>query len=322
LRQPFAQARITTDGALLSSAVLIYMRKLLLAEASMPRQSTITLVLVAVLALQIAFGATAAAADYRNFSEAYSKGVRLLKEKKVAESQEPLEAALKLATDDDQRKNTYQALTSAYRQLPEIDKMLEAQDFIIRHSERHAGRSNAARSVVSFLFQRGKLDVAIERYEAELQKNADDPAAITILTELFAAHRKDAELAATYQERREKLDRELAEQLAKRLEKDAQAKPETASWDLKEAAHAWLEAGEKDKALAAAKLSAAGRPERRSEILSFFWHEGLGQAFQEAGDPKAAILQYELAIPLAPSQIHIDQINKRLALAKKAAAAP
>ena len=275
-----------------------------------------------VAAVLISLDPDAAAAEYKTFSEAFSQGNKLLRDMQYAASQEPLEAALKLATDDDQRKNTYQALTRAYRLLPEVDKMLEAQDFIIRHTDKHAGRSNAARDVVSFLHQRGKLDAGVERYEAELKKNPDDPAAVTILAEIHARHRKDAKLAAAYRERRETLDRKLAEQLAVRLEKHAEADPATASWSLKDAAHAWLEAGNKDKALAAAKKSAAGKPERRTQILSFYWHEGLGQAFQEAGDPKAAILHYELAIPLAPSQNHIDQIQKKLTAAKKEVGTP
>ena len=284
------------------------------------RSSLAAAALIVTLLLNLA--SLAIAAEYKTFSEAFSQGNKLLRDMQYAASQEPLEAALKLATDDDQRKNTYQALTRAYRLLPEPDKMLEAQDFIIRHTDKHAGRSNAARDVVSFLHQRGKLDAGVERYEAQLKKNPDDPAAVTILAEIHARHRKDSKLAATYKERREKLDRELAEQLAARLEKEAEAEPETASWNLKDAAHAWLEAGDKDKALAAAKRSAAAQPERRSPILSFYWHEGLGQAFQQAGDPKSAILQYELAIPLAPSQIHIDQTQKKLAEVQKAAGQP
>jgi hypothetical protein len=270
--------------------------------------------------LVVTFAASGAeAAEYKTYADAFREGSKLLREKQDAASQAPLEAALRLATNDEQRLQAYKALTRAYRTLPEIDKMLEAQEFIIRHSDRSAGRSNAAGDVVSFLHQRGKLDAGIERYEAELKKNADDPAAVTILAEIYEHHRKDAREAAAYQDRREKLNQTLAEALAAKLEADAKANPQLASWHLKDAAHAWLEAGDKAKALAAAKKSAAGTPERRSTVLSFYWHEGLAKALHQAGDPKSAILQYELAIPLAPSQIHVRELEKKLEEAKEAA---
>ena len=56
----------------------------------------------------------------------------------------PLEAALKLAADDKDRLKAYRALVPSYRLLAEIDKMLEAQEFVIRHTDGKAGRSNAA----------------------------------------------------------------------------------------------------------------------------------------------------------------------------------
>src|SRR5205085_854823 len=95
------------------------------------------------------------------------------------------EAALGLAKVDAQRLKAYQALVPAYRQSSEIDKMLAAQEFIIRHTDRRAGRSIAARDVVSFAFQRGKLDAITERYDAQLQKNPKDPAALSILAAIF-----------------------------------------------------------------------------------------------------------------------------------------
>src|SRR5262245_34333504 len=117
---------------------------------------------VSLLLLGIALSLSVSAQEkYKDFDDAFSAGARHVRAGRHAEAMEPLEAALKLAKDDEQRLKAYQALVPAYRQLPEIDKMLAAQEFVIRHTERRAGRSLAAGDVASFLFQRGKLDAGI-----------------------------------------------------------------------------------------------------------------------------------------------------------------
>src|SRR5262245_33218278 len=93
----------------------------------------------------------------KEFSDALRQGAQLVNDKKYAEAQAPLETALKAAANDEERMRVYTALVPVYRQLPEIDKFLEAREFVIRHTDRKAGRSLAANDVASFLFQRGKI---------------------------------------------------------------------------------------------------------------------------------------------------------------------
>ena len=68
------------------------------------------------------------------------------------------------------------------------------------------------------------------------------------------------------------------------------------AWHLKEAAAAWLKAGDKIKAIAAAKKSTAAAPEKRSVLLTYFWHRGVADVFLNSGEPALAIPQYKLAI--------------------------
>src|SRR5688572_4335497 len=68
-------------------------------------------------------------AQYQTADEAWRAGTKQLAARNYAASQEPLEAALRLAPDDAFRLKVYEALMPAYRQLPEPDKFIEACDF-------------------------------------------------------------------------------------------------------------------------------------------------------------------------------------------------
>ena len=99
---------------------------------------------------------------------------------------------------------------------------------------------------------------------------------------------------------------------AKRLEAEAAQKANTAAWNLKDAAQFWLEAGEPKAALAAAKASVAATPESRSQILSYQWHEGLGDIFMQANEPILAVKEFEAAVKVAPEGILKTNVQKKL----------
>jgi tetratricopeptide (TPR) repeat protein len=273
-------------------------------------------VVITLLALATLCPPALAQRPSKEYSDALRAGAQLANDRKYAEAQASLETALKAAANGEQRTQVYQRLVPVYRQLPEIDKFLEAQDFNIRHAERRDRRSNAASDVASFLHQRGKLDAGIARYEAALKTNPKDPAALGVLTVIFSRAREDKARAATLTAQLEALDRELGTALARRLEKDADAAPQTAASLLKDAASAWLEAGDKAKALAAAKKSLAQPPEQRSTVLTYFWRNGLGDVFLAAGEPALAVQQFEAALPVAPTR---QSAEKKLAEARAAA---
>ena len=258
------------------------------------------------------------AAEYKSFEEALREGSKLARDKQFAEAQAALETALTMAKDDEAKLKAYQALILPYRQLPEIDKMLTAQEFIIAHTEKRPGRSLAARDVASFLHQRGKVDAGIERYDARLQKDPRDLIALNILAVLHKNMRNDDLKGSEFQQRLDSVNLEWAERLAKKHEAAAAAATQLQAWHWKEAALAWVDANDNDKELAAAKKSASGPPEARSDLLAFYWRDGLGQAFLKAGDAKAAITQFEAAAAIAPSKNHKDDVEKKLAEAKGA----
>lgn len=258
---------------------------------------------------------------YRDFDDAMIEAARHLRKQDYPAATAPLTAALKLAKDDSQLLKAYEALVPSYRQLPEIDKFLEAQEFIIRHTERKAGRSLAARSIVSQLLTRGKMDAGVERYEALLKESPKDPAALTILASIFTQIKRNDSRGTELKQRLDDLDRDLATQLAKRLEKDAESAPQTSSRHLKDAATAWLEAGDKTKALTAAKKSAAGPPEQRTGILKLQWHESLGDVFLQAGEPRLAITHFEAALAASDQPALQKRLEKKLAEARGTALA-
>jgi len=278
---------------------------------------------VCLAAAFVLIAATAPAQEkYSDYDDAMIAAARFLRKNDYPSAVPPLGAALALAKDDAQRLKTYQALVPAYRQQPEIDNMLKAQEFIIRHTDRKAGRSLAAQSVASFAFQRGKLDAVTQRYDAQLQQKPKDPAALTILTAIYSQSKRNDPRTPMLKAQLDVLDSDLAAQLAQRLENDALAAPRTASWHLKDAASAWLEAGDKAKAIATAKKSAAGPPENRNEQLTLMWHQGLGDVFLQSGDPQLAIAHFEAALSLTAGNLAYAKqgLEKKLAEARGAAA--
>jgi tetratricopeptide (TPR) repeat protein len=253
---------------------------------------------------------------YKDFDDAFIDAARYVRKGDYPAAVAPLEAALGMAKDDSQRMKAYEALVPAYRQSPDIDKMLAAQEFVIRHTDRKAGRSLAARDVASYLFTRGKLDAGIQRYDGLLKQNPKDPAALTILTMIYTQSKRNDPRGPTLKLQLDELDRELSRQLAERLEKDAESAPRTSASHLKDAATAWLEAGDKTKALAAAKKSVAGPPEQRTPILAYHWRSGLGDVFLQTGEPQLAISQFEAALASTDQPALKKSVEKKLSEAR------
>lgn len=277
---------------------------------------------------------------YTNADEAYSIGAVLYNARNFAGSQEPFEAALRLAPDDKYRVKVYRALLGAYRQLPEIDKFVDAVDFIITKSDSAAERSLARTDLLSFVHQRGKTNDLAKRYEAVLAKDDKNVTALYILSELYADLKLDAKRSAELLERLAKLtaaegeplnvsaSAKLAQQYVKQgkykegaalFEKIAPLDSGLAAWHWKEAAQAWIKAKDKPKALAAAKASVAAGPEKRGELLLHFWHRALGQVFVEVGEPGMAIEHFEAAIANTKIEGYIKDCQGELASAKAAA---
>ena len=133
-------------------------------------------------------------------------GVAFLSTRNYSASREPLEAALQMAPDDKFRIKVYEALLPAYRQLGEIDKFVEACDFLIAKSPTAAQQSITRRALLGFVFERGKLDDLAGRYEDALKKDPQDRTALYVLSELYSRAKPNPGRAAELIERLAKLD--------------------------------------------------------------------------------------------------------------------
>jgi len=285
-------------------------------------------------------GAAAQDGKYKTYKEAYAAGAKAVREGNLAAAREPLEAAAKLAATDREKLEAHRALLIPYRELQEVEPMQTAAEFIISASTQSAERSLTRSAVLSFVQKRGKMDAAIAGYEARLAKDPDDRVALYLLAEAYATYKKDAARAADRGARLAAAEKKAgkpedaaelarlavqyvkAEKLkegAELFEKLAPNDPKLEAWHLKEAAAAWLKAGEKAKAIADARKSAAGAPEARTAALTYFWHRGLGDVFLEAGEPKEAVPQYVQALAATTIDGYIKDTKAKLAQARSAA---
>jgi hypothetical protein len=290
----------------------------------------------------LAAAAPSAAQDgkYKTYQEAAAAGAKAVRGGDLAAAREPLEAAAKLAATDRERLDAHRALLTPYRELPDVEPMQAAAEFVIAHTAQPAERSLTRSALLAFVQKRGKMDAAVAGYEARLAKDPDDRTALYLLTEAYATYQKDPAKAA---DRGEKLaaagkkagvapdpadQAKLADLYvragrpkdgAELFEAVAPTAPKTEAWHWKEAAAAWLKAGDKAKAVAAARKSAAAAPEARSAQLTYFWRRGLGDVFLGAGEPKEAVPQYEAALAATKTDGYIKDTKAKLAEARAAA---
>lgn len=296
--------------------------------------------LVALLCSGLLVSTAAGQTKYQNADEAFGVGAAFVNSRNYAASLEPLEAALKLAPDDAYRLKVYRALLPAYRQLADIDKMFEAELFILEKSSSAPEQSIHRRQLLSFLHERGKVDVAVERLEKRLQKDPNDRTALFVLCEIYAELKKDPKRSAELIERLARvamkegkpLDVQMSAQLAQQYvkagklqegaelyEKIAPLDPKLSAWHWKDAAEAWLKANDKKRALEAARKSAASQPEQRSELLTHFWHRSLGDVFLATGAPDLAVKHFEQAIQKTTIAGYVKQCQEKLAEAQRQA---
>lgn len=277
------------------------------------------------------------ASKYKNANEAYSAGAKFYNERNFAAAEEPFEAAFQLSDDPKQKLRIQKALMESYRLSKEIDKMTGAVEYVITHSDQAAEQSLVRRSFLSFVHQRGRTDDVVKRYEEQLKKEPENRTALFLLSEIYVELKKDPKRGAELVEKLAAVDKksgkpvsvlqqaQLAQQYvaakkfkegAELFEKIAPDDEKLAAWHWKEAAAAWLKAGEKGKALDAAKKSLGAKPEGRSEQLAYFYHKGVADVLLDAGEAKLAVPQYELALTLTKIDGYLKECKEKLAKAK------
>jgi len=275
---------------------------------------------------------------YRSAQEAWRAGTALARTGDFAASRKALEAALKLASDDGFRLKIYDSLRPAYRTLSGVDKMIEACEFIIRHTDSDAKRSLTRTDLLSFVYQRGKVDRLVSQHEAVLKKAPDDRTSLYILSEVYDRLKRDPKRASELLQKMIDLERDkpvdvpIAAKLAMQLvrqkkykegaewyEKIAPLDPKLAAWHWTEAGAAWLKHGTNDKALAAAKNAIAAAPEKRSELLTHYWHRHLGEVLLATGEFKLAATHLEQAIETTNIDGYVQACRRLLAEARRKA---
>jgi len=267
---------------------------------------------------------------YQTVDQAWRAGVGYYNAGKFAASRKPFEAALKLAPDDKYRIKVYETLRPVYRQLPKPNKMMEACDFIIRHSDFEPKRSITRSDLLSFMHQRGKVDKLINFYASALKKDPNDFTALYVLSETYDRIKRDPKRAAELTKRLLALNggdkpvdvrttAKLAMQLvrlkkyeegAELYEKIAPLDKRLAAWHWKEAATAWIKVNNVVKALAAAEKSAASSPESRSQQLEHYWHRHLGEVFLRSGESAKAISHLKKAIDNTTIEGYINDCRR------------
>lgn len=277
---------------------------------------------------------------YSSFVDAYNAGVKFINSGNLAAARAPLEAAEKLAKTDRDKLDVRRALLVPYRELQEVEPMQRAAEYIIANSPQAAERSLTRGAMLAFVHKRGKMDAAIEGYEARLKKAPDDRTVLYVLTEAYSRYKENPargvqlgeKLAALEKKAGKPADVSAQAQLAQQYLKSGKAKEaaelyesiapldkKLEAWHFKEAATTWLKAGDKAKALAAAKKSDAAAPEKRSELLAYFWHAALGDVYLGAGEPKSAIPHFEQAIASTKIEGYVKDCKAKLAKAQAAA---
>jgi tetratricopeptide (TPR) repeat protein len=247
---------------------------------------------------------------------AYSEGVKHANARRYKEAIGPLERALALAPDDPYRVKVYRALVPAYRTLPESEKMTEASEFILRHSDQLPERRTAAASLAAFYFQRGLADTQLKRYGETYDKDNDDYAALAMMSELAKVAKADKVTVEAFRERHTKAERKLAGKLAAAQEELAGKEKAQETWRWKEAAVLWVAAGDRPRALAAAEKAEATGPEKR-DLLAHFWHAQLGDVYAEGGKHAEAVKHFEKAIDATTIKGYQDACRLKIEVAKK-----
>ncbi|REJ83702.1 MAG: hypothetical protein DWQ29_12280 [Planctomycetota bacterium] len=257
--------------------------------------------------------------EYSSAREAYSAGAKLYNMRKYAECREPFEAALRLSDDNQFKVRVYRSLMQCYRQLPEIDKMLEATDFIFEHGESSVEKSLIARRLASFAHERGKTQEVVEIYEDKLRDDPQHRPALYTLTQIYDRVEPNPERRNELLEALAVVEREDERQLAGRFEALAAEEPNFATRHWKDAAAAWLRADETEKARAAVRRAEATGPETTNDLLAHQWHRGMGDIFLQLGEPESAIPHYEKAIAKTDIAGYIEACEEQLAKARAAA---
>jgi hypothetical protein len=117
----------------------------------------------------------------------------------------------------------------------------------------------------------------------------------------------------------QEIERQVSSKAAEDLEKSARQFDQvgnTFSVNMMYAALAWQRAGDKDKALAAAKSAIAAGPNDRSPLDTCIWHTNIADVLLYAGEVPLAAHHYEAALKSAPDPFNAVRTQRKLDAAR------
>ncbi len=286
--------------------------------------------LVAILTVTSAAG-TVVAQTISTPQEGLTVGSSFLRLRQYEKARAPLEQALRLASDDKMKARVNEMLLPVYYHAGETDKVISSLDVVMSNTESEVRRSNLRSAFIDYMKGSGKTEEVKNRYEARINANPNDQPAAEILVEIYTKLQPNAKRAGmlldqiTKSLKESKGDNYLTDQLANQYVKAGRAKegaamfeqlaantPDKAEELYKSAAESWLKAGDKAKALAAAKAADNSAP---VEGLEVYRHRALGDVYLKCGQPALAIPHYEKAIAV-DTVGYAKDIKKSLAQAK------
>jgi len=264
----------------------------------------------------------AVATDYDTFDQAVESALGFYRVRNYGACKVPLEAALELASSDQKRADVHLMLINAYAETGDAEKMCVSADFAIENMK---GRSSIfllhpgpASTLARAAGRKGKVRFVKERYQKQLEDDPQNVPALVILSSLASDVDRDPVLQVKYlqqlldiQDKNTDLpvDPKVVTDLARAyartkdgpkaavlFERAAELDEAQKTHHLKDAAKAWVDAGEMDKAVATARKAVEVGPDTRSELLTHFWHRGIGQVFLAAKKRDEAVEHLQKAV--------------------------
>jgi hypothetical protein len=285
-----------------------------------------------VMTALVLMAASAAAQDLKfdNYRSAMSAAAGLYNSGNLAASKPAFEAAVEMARNDFEKKRALEPLVKVYAETGEFDKMFNTAEQVVALETHKASVSMAVRNLLGNCQRKNQLEAFKKRYEEQAAKKQDERLPIHMLSGYHNLVTRDFGKQAEYLEKLVALDTkeskpadpelmaDLAfayrldrqnEKAATLYEATAELSKDLQSWCHMEAAVAWQQADNMDKALAAANKAHEAGPDAKAKQSLYRWHRSLGDVFLAGKQKVQAIKQLTSAEENAP----IDAYKKQCA---------
>jgi tetratricopeptide (TPR) repeat protein len=285
----------------------------------------------------MAGSAAAQELKFNDYRSAMSAAAGLYNSGNLAASRPAFEAAVEMARNDSEKKRALEPLVKVYAESGEYDRMFETAEQVVALETHKASVSMAVRKLLENCQRKNQLDAFKKRYEDQAAKEPDERLPLHMLSGYHSTVTRDFGKQAEYIEKlvaldtkeKQPADAELmadlafAYRLAGENEKSATLYEATAelskdlqSWCHMEAAVAWQQAGNMDKALAAANKAHEAGPDAKAKQSLYRWHRSLGDVFLAGKQKEQAIKQLTAAQETAAIDAYKQQCAEAITKAQ------